>query len=370
MKILIAPDKFKGSLSAQEVCEAIGRGIKKSNPSADLIYHPMADGGDGSIAILSDHLNLKKHEIKTIDPIGREIISAYFSSSNAAFIEVASASGIVLLSEEEKNPMLTSTLGTGKMIADALKKGFQNIYLFLGGSATNDAGMGIASALGFEFLDEEKNELEPIGKNLVKVKFIKASPTFDFEKININLLCDVDNPMYGVTGAAHIYAPQKGADPKEVLLLDTGLQNFSNRLNEFSGIEVSKMPGGGAAGAIGAGLVALLNAKLLPGFDAIAQLTNLEKQIETADLVISGEGKLDEQSLRGKVIYGIAKFCKKHEKPFTLFVGKNELNIQQKELLGVRKIFSVLELAEGLEAAMKNGDRFLEKLAGNIMIEF
>ncbi|MFK7772657.1 MAG: glycerate kinase [Saprospiraceae bacterium] len=363
MKILIAPDKFKGSLSAQEVCEAIGNGFKKNIPTIETIYHPMADGGDGSLEILSKHLALKKQSVKTVDPIGREISTHYFTSSDAAFIEVASASGLVLLTQKERSPLFTSTIGTGKMMADALSKGFEKIYLFLGGSATNDAGMGIASELGFQFLDKNKNELSPNGENLSKVKFIHSSPIFDFKKIEITLLCDVNNPMIGTNGAAHIYASQKGATAEQVLLLNNGLINFSRILNQHCKSNVSELPGGGAAGAIGAGLVALLNANLKKGFETISQLTNLEKQIAAADWVISGEGKLDEQSLQGKVVNGIATLCEKYNKPLSLFVGKNELSKQQIKLLNTKSIFSISEQTKDLEDAMLNGEIYLRQLA-------
>ncbi len=369
MKILIAPDKFKGSLSAKEVCIAIGNGLKKNNPTIETIYHPMADGGDGSLEIISKQLALAKHFVKTVDPIGREISTHYFTSSDAAFIEVASASGLVLLSPKKRNPLLTSTLGTGKMIVDAFSKGFKKIYLFLGGSATNDAGMGIATALGFQFLDEHKNELFPIGANLSKVKSIYSSPIFDFEKIEITLLCDVNNPMFGTNGAAYIYAPQKGATKEQVLLLDDGLKNISHILFKHSGKDVNKLSGSGAAGAIGAGLVALLNAKLVKGFESIAQLTNLEKKIKSADWVISGEGRLDEQSLQGKVIHGIANLCKKHQKPFSLFVGKNELSKKQLQDLNAKHTFSILENAKNVDDAMLNGTFYLEQLANKFILK-
>lgn len=359
MKILIAPDKFKGSMSAQEVCVAIGNGLKKNNPSLDIIDHPMADGGDGSLEILSRHLPLKKNKIKTVDPIGREISTHYFTSSDAAFIEVASASGLVLLSENERNPLLTSTIGTGKMIANAISKGSQNIYLLLGGSATNDAGMGIATELGFNFLDKNKKELLPMGGNLSKVKFIHSSPIFDLEKIKFTLLCDVNNPMFGNSGAAHVYASQKGATEKQVQILDEGLKNFSEILKQKTGIDPSQIPGSGAAGGIGGGLVSLLNAELKNGFETIAQLTSLEKQIESADWVISGEGKLDEQSLQGKVISGVSNFCKKHQKPLSLFVGKNELTKKEIETLKIEHVFSILEIAKNKDDAMNNGAFYL-----------
>ena len=362
MKILIASDKFKGSMSAQTVCEAIGKGLENDS-ALEMIYYPMADGGDGSLNVLSNHLSFSKNKVLTVDPIGRVITCHYLTYSDFVFIELASASGLTLLSENEKNPLLTSTIGTGKMIADAISNGYKKIYLLLGGSATNDAGMGIATELGFQFLDKNKNELLPIGKNLVDVKFISYNSIFDLEKIKFTLLCDVQNPMYGTTGAAFVYAAQKGATNKQISFLDEGLKNFSSVLEKYCGRNISQLAGGGAAGGIGAGLVGLLNAELKRGFESIATLTNLEEQIKNADWVISGEGKLDEQSLEGKVISGIATLCKKHQKPLALFVGKNELTFMQMNELNAKYIFSISDVAENFEDAMFNGEKYLTVLA-------
>lgn len=363
MEILIAPDKFKGSLSASEVCQAIEKGLNSQKRNFEISTHPMADGGDGSLSVLANYLQLTKQDILTVDPIGREISAIYFTAENAAFIEVASASGLVLLSKKEQNPLKTSTIGTGIMIADALAKGYQQIYLFLGGSATNDAGMGIASALGCQFLDEQKNVLKPVGGNLLHVKQIEYSPHFDFTKIKIVLLCDVTNPLFGSTGAAHVYAAQKGAKPEEIEYLDDGLRNFSRTIHQQMGINISSLPGSGAAGGIGAGLVALYGAKIEMGFDVIAKLTGLENRIQNADWIISGEGKLDEQSLQGKVIDGVARLCRKHTKPLTLFVGKNDLSTHETALLRATSIFSVSEHALNMEDAMSNGAKYLEQIA-------
>jgi glycerate kinase len=362
MKFLIAPDKFKGSLSALEVCQAIGRGLKKSEDNFEIAFHPMADGGDGSLMAISSHLHLEKHLVETIDPLGRPISAFYFSNSDSAFIEMANASGLVLLAEKDRNPVFTSTLGTGLMIRDAISKGFQNIYIFLGGSATNDAGMGIAVALGFQFLDDDQQELQPIGENLLKVSAIKTTNLFDFEIVNITLLCDVDNPLFGAKGAAHVYAPQKGATKEEVLLLDNGLRHFSKILKSETRIEVGNIPGSGAAGGIGAGLVALCGARLANGFETISKLTKLEQQIQSADCVISGEGKLDEQSLHGKVVQGVAELCKKHWKPLILFVGKNELDKKDLQLMEVKQVYSITENAKSLNDAILRGDHYLEEL--------
>lgn len=365
MKILLAPDKFKGSLSADEVCSAISNGLNNPEYAFEIIRHPMADGGDGSLAILNNYLDLKKQHVQTTDPLGRKISTQYFTSPSAAFIEVASASGLVLLKEEERNPLKTSTLGTGTIIVDAISKGYREIYLFLGGSATNDAGIGIASALGCQFLDEQEKVLAPIGKNLSLIKYIKSTHSFDFEKIKMTLLCDVNNPLFGLSGAAHVYAPQKGATKEQVAYLDNGLKNFSNILQQQTGIEVSHIPGSGAAGGIGASLIALFGAQLEKGFEALSRLTGLEKQIQLVDWVVSGEGKLDKQSLQGKVISGIAGLCEKYDKPLVLFVGKNDLSTKDIKHLNAKHIFSISEKAKGIEDAMLNAATYLEEVAMN-----
>ena len=376
MKVLLCPDKFKGSLSAMQVCKAIAAGLAKSQPQAETVFHPMADGGDGSLEILATHLNLQPKTITTTDPLGRPINATYFTSTDAAFIELASASGLVLLKNGERNPLITSSFGSGKMMADALANGFQKIYLFLGGSATNDAGMGIAAALGCQFLDKNGELLEPTGGNLPKVKniqFDKLGGNFKLPpnllppnaRPNITLLCDVTNPLFGPNGAAHVYARQKGATDEQVAHLDDGLRHFSQILLKETGVEVGALPGSGAAGGIAASLVALFGAKLENGFATIAELTGLEKQIQLADCVITGEGKLDSQSLQGKVVDGVAALCRKHGKPLVLFVGKNELTATELQELGAKQVFSISERATGLEDAMRNGAGYLEEMAAS-----
>lgn len=366
MQILLCPDKFKGSLSARQVCHAIDAGLKKNQPKAKTIFRPMADGGDGSLETLTAYLDLVPKTITTVDPLGREIQATYFTSADAAFIELASASGLVLLKNEERNPLLTSTLGSGKMMADAIANGFQKIYLFLGGSATNDAGMGIAAALGFQFLGENGELLEPTGRNLPKVKSIQPNHFLDFKKTSITLLCDVTNPLFGPNGAAYVYARQKGATEEQVAYLDNGLRNFGHLIFQETGVEVADLPGSGAAGGIAASLVGLFGAKLENGFTAIAELTGLEAQIQMSDYVISGEGKLDGQSLQGKVVDGVAALCRKHGKLLFLFVGKNELSAQAVQQLGPKAVFSISEKASDMEDAMRNGAAYLEGMAMGI----
>lgn len=363
MKILICPDKFKGSLNADQVCQAIAKGLNRRNNKHEVISHPMADGGDGSLEILSSHMRLKQQLVETTDPLGRKISARYFTSSNEAFIEMATASGLVLLHKDECNPMLTTTYGTGTMIAHAFENGFKNIYLFLGGSATNDGGMGIANALGYQFLDQNGAPLQPIGSNLAKVKRIEKGGLYDLNNLNMFLLCDVTNPLFGPNGAAFVYARQKGATEAQVENLDRGLRHFSKVLREDSGVNVSSLQGGGAAGGIGASLVALFGAKIENGFDALSHLTGLDRKIQVAEWVISGEGQLDSQSLQGKVINGVANLCKKYSKPFSLFVGKNELNQDEIDNLGVREVAAISDLAPDLSDAMLGGAKYLEDMA-------
>lgn len=363
MKILIAPDKFKGSLTARQVCEAINRGLQRTDPSLEVVFHPMADGGDGSVEVLKQQLSLTRQVVETVDPLGRPIAATYYTSAEAAYIEIASASGLVLLTKDERNPLLASTLGTGKMMMDALTKGYQHIYLFLGGSATNDAGMGIATALGFQFLDQNEQLLPPNGESLAHVGSIKNTGLVDFTKTRITLLCDVNNPLFGPTGAAYVYARQKGATEAQLATLDQGLRNYSEALEQQTGVDVSCLPGSGAAGGIGASLVALCGAGLVKGFATIARLTGLEDQIQAADWVISGEGRLDDQSLQGKVVSGVAALCQQYQKPLTLFVGKNDLSAQDLARLQLRQVYSITEQAKDSEDAMQNGAAYLEEMA-------
>ena len=363
MKILLAPDKFKGSLSAEQVCRSISTQLAKLDPNIETILHPMADGGDGSLEILNQHLNLIKRNIQTSDPLGRALSTHYFTSEEAAFIELASASGLVLLSQKERNPMRISTFGTGKMVADAMSKGYKNIYLFLGGSATNDAGIGIASALGFDFFDSKGKILDPIGASLAKIYNIKNKKVFNFSRVSITLLCDVNNPFFGENGAAYVYGPQKGADEQDVRELNKGLEHFSNILLRSTGKNIAELPSAGAAGGVAGGLAALCKAKLEPGFGVISKLSKLEEKIQKVDYIISGEGRLDEQSLQGKVIDGMAKLAIKYAKPLSLFVGKNHLEQSKTDALNVEHILSISERAKDIQDAMSRGKNYLEQMA-------
>lgn len=366
LKVLIAPDKFKGSLTALEVSNAIKSGLQRSNTNLEFIIHPLADGGDGSITILKDALDLKSRTTSTIDPLGRPMQAEYFVSDDAAFIEMASASGLVLLEKSERNPLVTNSRGTGLMIKEAIDRGFKKIYLFLGGSATNDGGIGIAHALGVNFLDQNGHQLEPSGHNLINIKSIDTKGLTPLKDVEIILLCDVTNPMHGPTGAAHVFGPQKGGEKWAIDKLDEGLKNYDLILQNQMGKDLSSIPGMGAAGAIGASLVGLCGAYIKSGFDMIAKITDFESALHTADYVISGEGKLDTQSIDGKVVSGVAQLCQKHSKPLYLFVGKNDLDGSYKSTLNYREIRSIAERAKNLDDAMNNAESYLKHMASEL----
>lgn len=363
MNVLIAPDKFKGSLSAKAVAKAIAEGLSENHKDWNVEIKPMADGGDGSIAVLADILHLKKNKVSTTDPLGRPIDGYYYTSKNTAYIELATASGIALLSYGELDPTKTTTLGTGILIANSLDRGYKKIQLFLGGSATNDMAMGISTALGFRFLDNDNNPLEPIGSSLALTRKIKLSNKYNFQDIEIELICDVKNTAFGPNGAAHIFAKQKGATPRQITELDNGIRNLCKVIESQTGKDISLLNGGGAAGAVAAGLAALVNAKIKSGIQTIAELTHLEESIKKADLVISGEGNLDQQSTNGKVIGGLAALCKRYNKQLVLFVGNNELTMTEANSLDIKSVYSILNFARDLDDAMQNAESYLKKMA-------
>jgi glycerate 2-kinase len=358
--ILIAPDKFKGSLSAAEVAQAIARGIQQSYPLAHCILHPMADGGDGSLSILTDFLNGEIITVDSLDPLGRPIKASYLLVDKKAFIELAAASGIVLLEETERNPLLTSTRGTGLLMKDALTRGAEQLFLFAGGSATNEAGIGIAHGLGFRFLDQDHKELEPIGENLIRIAAIKAPK--EFPSFSLIVLSDVTNPLYGPNGAAQVYARQKGADADAIAWLENGLIHFANLVKGQFAISIETLEGGGCAGGVGAGCVALLGASIQNGFEALSQMTGLELRIQAADLVITGEGRMDTQSLQGKVVGSIAALCRMHQKRCMAVVGVNDLSEAKLEILGLDEVYAIMNVARDEQDAMANGAGYLEVL--------
>lgn len=370
MNILIATDKFKDSLSSLQACDAIEEGILNFLPNSKITKIPLADGGEGSLNVLEKTLQFNRIYLTVNDPLFQKMETYYGLKDNTAYIEMAAASGVQLLNKDERKPMQTTSLGTGELINDAVQKGATNIYLFVGGSATNDAGMGITQALGFHFLDDQDNKLKPIGANLSKVKKITNTGSIDFDRIKINVLTDVSNPLYGDNGAAFVYASQKGANDSEVVELDKGLRNFSNILKQNYGRDISAVPGSGAAGGVGAGLSVLCNAEIKSGINSIFNILDLEKFIKANDLIITGEGKLDKQTLEGKVVKGVMDRCKKINKPLGIICGDIDLSEEELNRLYFSMIKSLVIKGITKDEAMENSYQYLVRRAEEFIIDF
>lgn len=356
MNILVAPDKFRGSLEADEVCQAVRTGILQAYPDAIVTTIPLADGGEGTSRILTRQAGGSEVVMTVNDPLGRPVEASYGLSADGqvAFIEMAAASGLGLLEIEERNPMLTSTYGTGQLIRNAVEHGVRKIVLGIGGSATTDGGIGMAAALGYIFLDQNGNELSPNGASLGLIHSILRPQTDPgLANLSIVVACDVTNPLYGTDGAAFIYGPQKGADQEMVRMLDDGLRNLSAIAEKTFGRDVSQVPGAGAAGGLGAGCMWFLNATLKDGISIVMEQCNIASLIEKADLVITGEGKVDEQTLSGKVVQGLAGLCKEHDVPLAVVCGTLQITTEQARAAGMTYAVSVLNRPMDLHAAQQ-----------------
>jgi len=364
MKILIAPDSFKDCLSAKAVAASLAKGIRSILPDADCILVPMADGGEGTVESVIDATHGKRIELKVLDPLMRETDSFYgiTGDGETAVIEMAAASGIELLKGDERDPWITSTYGSGQLIKDALDRGVRKILLGIGGSATNDGGAGMARALGVRF--SGKFGVLPVqgGGALGELEQIHMEDLDPrIKQTEILVACDVSNPLTGPQGASAVYGPQKGADEKMVQELDRNLLHFAGLIKDQLGKEVSEIPGAGAAGGLGAGLMAFLNARLMKGFDMIAGVTGLEEQIREADLVISGEGKMDAQTRFGKTPFGVAQLARKYGKPVIGVAGSLEEDAGTLYELGFDLLMPIQEKPGDLEFSLKNGARLLER---------
>lgn len=356
MNILVAPDKFRGSLEAAEVCDAIENGVKKAYPDAKVTTIPLADGGEGTSKILTRQANGSEVTITVMDPLNRPVKATYGLSEDhqVAFIEMAAASGLGLLKTDERNPLRTSTFGTGQLIVDALDRGVKKIILGIGGSATTDGGIGMAEALGYSFKDSEGHTLLPNGQSLEKIASIdkhNADPRLAL--VSVVVACDVTNPLFGKEGAAFVYGPQKGADPEIVARLDAGLENLAQVGTRAFGRDVSLVPGAGAAGGLGAGCMWFLDAELKDGISIVMEQCNIASLVEHADLVITGEGKVDEQTLAGKVVKGLAGLCRSHHVPLAVVCGTLQITPEQVQAAGMTYAVSVLNRPMDLDTAQR-----------------
>jgi glycerate kinase len=329
MKVVIAPDKFKGTFSATDIADAIETGIKNNFPDIETVKIPMADGGEGTIEILAQKTKAQVITLKISDPLFREIESEYLLDfeSKTAYIESADSCGLMLLNTEEQNPMKTTSYGVGQMISDAISKKTQKIIIGLGGTSVNDAGIGLAAALGFRFFENNEEIKFPKGENLTKIThFTFPENTSEIRNIKFTVLADVQIPLHGKTGAAHLFAAQKGASPAETEILDSGLKNFDRIVLHQIGENISKIPGSGSGGGLGAGCIVFLNAKICSGAHFVAEKLNLEQYIAESDCVITGEGKIDRQSLFGKTISEIIRLALKHKKKVAAICAIKDLS--------------------------------------------
>ncbi len=352
MRILVAIDSLKGSLSSLEAGLAIKEGLEEIG--CEVVVKPIADGGEGSVEAMADALGAKFIDTIVKNPLGIEILARYALKDDLAILEMSSASGLTLINPDERNPLKTSTFGFGQMIKDAIAKGARKFIIGIGGSATNDAGTGMLSALGFSFYDENGILLEGKGEDLAKIcEFSDENVSKELKECEFLIACDVDNPLYGTNGAAHVYAPQKGANGRMVKELDDGLKHFATLVKEKTNSKFHTQKGAGAAGGLGFAFVAFLGAKLRPGIEIITQTIALEDEIKKADLVITGEGRMDFQSSMGKTPTGVAKLAKKYHKPVIAFAGSVQKCAKDCHKNGIDAYFCILNEPVSLEEAMR-----------------
>lgn len=369
MKIVIASDSFKGSLTSVEVAQAATRGIKAVYPDCDIVAVNVADGGEGTVEAVVDALGGKIVHTTVSDPLGRPIQARYGIAGKKAIIEMAAASGLPLLSSEERNPWITSTYGTGEMIMDAIQRGCSQFLIGIGGSATNDAGTGMLQALGFKFCDFN-------GKEIIDCRGGRLQDIADLDdtfvpkavrEAQFIVACDVDTPFCGPEGAAPVFAPQKGADAEMVAKLDAGMTSFAHVIENKYGINIVPVTGAGAAGGMGGGFRAFLNASLQRGIDMVLDAIDFDYTIQSADLIITGEGKIDFQTAKGKTAAGVLASAKKQNIPVIAIAGCVEIceSVKQMGFAGIYPITEEklpLEIAMQAEVAAMNVEKTVKKI--------
>lgn len=327
-KVVVASDSFKGCLTSMQIAEGVEAGIRKCCPDCQVVKLAVADGGEGTVDALLETMGGRRVSAEVSDPLGRPCMAEYaiLNDEVTAVMEMSSASGLTLLKHEERNPLLTSTYGTGQMIADALDRGCRRFLIGIGGSATNDAGMGMLEALGCRFLDEDGNALQGCGESMTRVVTIDMSDLRpEVNESEFIVACDVDSPFHGPEGAAYVYGPQKGATPEMVIRLDAGLRNMADLIAREMGIQVADMPGAGAAGGLGGAFKAFLNAELRKGAEMVLDAIGFDEIIKDADLVITGEGRIDAQTMTGKLPYAVARRAGAQSIPVLAICGRAEI---------------------------------------------
>ncbi len=370
MQIVLAPNAFKECLSAPAVADAMAEGILRACPDAEIIKVPLADGGDGTTEALVSARSGRYVDLQASDPLMRPVPVRYglIDDDRVAVMEMAEASGLWRLQEDEKNPSLTTTFGTGEMMRDALDREVSTIIIGIGGSATTDCGIGMAAALGYRFLNRQGIEILPVGGEMREVAKIDDSNVHPkLKETTIYVACDVTNPLLGPEGAAAVYGPQKGATPEMVLQLEEGLTTIAKRLYEWNGSSLAEIPGSGAAGGLGAGLLGFCGAELHPGFHLVANYARLDDALQGADLVITGEGKIDQSTRFGKVPAGVGNRAKRFGIPVIALAGGIFGDITPLYEEGIVAVFPITQQPVILPEAIRSAKEFLAKTAEQVM---
>ena len=367
-KFLLVPDSFKGTLSSKQICEIVKAKIYEHYPDAEVVSVPVADGGEGSVDCFLTAMQGELIQCKTVNPFFEEMEGFYglINNGKTAVIEMAACAGLPLV-EDRKNPMLTTTYGVGLLIKDAVSRGVEEIILGLGGSATNDFGCGAASALGVDFYNK-KGKFVPTGGTLCEV--VRIDPTHilpQLQRVKMTLMCDVKNPVFGESGAAYVYAPQKGADEETVKRLDDGLRHICKTVTRELGVDVSTLSGGGAAGAMAGGMVALFGAETKMGIEVVLDTVGFDGLLTDADVVFTGEGKIDRQSLEGKGICGVAERAAAKNVPVIAVVGGVDGDISKAYRMGLSAVFTINQMPEDFSVSRHKSAENLAATVDNIL---
>jgi len=369
MKIIIAPASFKGCLSNIEAAEIIKGACLDVFHSVNPVVFPLADGGEGTLDVVKVLAGGRFFFEDVSDPLGRKIKGKWLKNKGTAYIEMAQAAGLTLLKKDERNPLKTTTYGVGELIKKAMMRGCRKIFIGVGGSATSDGGIGALTALGIKFLDRNRRIIYPgAGKDLMRIKEIDISGLFPLVKnCEFTVLSDVKNPLYGRDGAAFVYAPQKGAGRSDVGVLDKGLKNYNKVVKKTTGIDMNNIEGAGAAGGIAGGLVAFLGARITSGIEAVLKMGRFEDKIRGADLLITGEGRVDNQTGYGKGVGVVISFCRRYNIPVVVLAGSVEEEIYRRKLFKDVIILSIVPGVVSLDEAMEQGDDYLYRTAVQVL---
>ncbi len=363
MKILVAPDSFKGSLSAVEICNITEAVAKEIFPSCEVVKLPVADGGEGTVESILDTLSGKSMEIEVANPLGKKITSNYgIFNNDKAIIEMASASGLPLIEKYKRDVLNSNTYGTGELILDAIKNGAKKIYLGIGGSATNDCGIGCLSALGVKFLDANNNLVDPVPANFKNIVDIdNSSMEKGVLETEFVIMCDVKNPLLGKDGATYIYGKQKGIEENDMPVHEDGIAYISKLIEDKTKVSIANREGCGAAGGLGAGLLAFTNASMQSGVETILEILEFQEKLNGANLVITGEGRMDNQSAFGKVAFGVGSLSKANNVPCIAVVGGLGDGYEDMYQHGITSIMTTTDKIMSIDDAIENAEDLCKK---------